>query len=101
MTNRFASAEFGVLVHRAAVRVGSKTLLGERTGMSKQDIIEVTTGHAGRLEKQVLKDLALSCEPELGTATVGVMLELVEKIHPETILPGERIANPLSLAERR
>ncbi len=53
-----ASSQFGRIIHRCAVRIGSKTELGKRAGMSKEVIKSITSGEAHNHNEEVLLRLA-------------------------------------------
>lgn len=99
-----ASVEFGTFVHKVSVAIGSKTQLGARVDLSEDQMLEIHAGNAHNFSEEVLRSLAVACEPELGAIYVGHMLGMVSRIHPkvDTCSLGQmRIQTPLTSAERR
>ncbi len=99
-----ASTEFGGYVHKVSVKIGSKTKLGVRAGLTEEQMLEIHAGNAHKFDEEALRRLAQACGPELGPTLVGHMLGMIMRIHPKPAacsLGQLRMQYPLTSAERR
>ena len=77
-----ASMAFGKVVHRVAVRRGSKTELGLQIGQPKKVISTITQGMAFTLEREVLEQLLRVIAEEVSPSTISHMKGLLNVIKP-------------------
>ena len=101
-----AVADFGGYVNRAAVRFGGKSFLAIASSVPTEVIERITSGEAHRVDKGQLISVAKTCRQKFNGSTLELMLKMIENIHPNRVagttkLYEERIATPLTSAERR
>lgn len=79
-----AAKELGRIVHFGAVKIGSKTALGDKVGVSRSTIVLVTTGraHSDRVSKSVLRDLADNLRGVIGNREYTRLIDLIGQVKP-------------------
>lgn len=75
-----ASREFGAIVHRCAVRMGSKTELGNKAGETREVIRSITTGNAHMHDAETLRKVATAAAHVAHRDDVRKMGVLIDKI---------------------
>jgi O-glycosyl hydrolase len=75
-----ASREFGAIVHRCAVLIGSKTELGKRSGQTKEIIRSITTGNAHMHDVNVIRQVATAAADVAGKSGSRRMADLIDAI---------------------
>lgn len=78
-----ACRDFGAIIHRAAVRIGGKSVIARQIGVGKEVIKEITTGQAFA-HRATLSDLVAAVEGAVHELDRPRMHQLVKTIKGES-----------------
>lgn len=78
--HRSASQDLGNMIHRCAVRIGSKTKLGEMSGQSRDVIVSITSGNAHTHSRETLSAVVNAASAVAHRADIRKMVHLVDKL---------------------
>lgn len=99
-----ASAEFGSYIHKAVVRLGTKTQVAELAGVETKVIEMITKGQSDHVSRSNLEAVLRVCTRKLALGEAGLLQGFINKIHPPEPAVvqevNERIQSPLTNASR-